>query len=82
MKNIKLTTYERDIEEDLLKGVYVPVSPTEFREMSEALARRRKDTVLNIRVNSHDLSNIKHKARKLGLRYQTFLSEVIHKVAA
>jgi predicted DNA binding CopG/RHH family protein len=81
MKKIKLTTYEKNIEKDLLKGVYVPVSPAEFREMSEALARRKKDTVLNIRVNSQDLTNIKHKARKLGLRYQTFLSEIIHRVA-
>jgi predicted DNA binding CopG/RHH family protein len=81
MKSPKLSVYERSIEKDLLKGVYVPVSDEELHAISESLAHRKKDTVLNIRVNSQDLANIKHKARKLGLRYQTFLSEIIHKVA-
>ena len=38
-------------------------------------------TLLNVRVNRYDLEGIKHKARKLGVKYQTFLSEVIHRVA-
>ncbi len=81
MKKIKLTSEERKIEKDLLEGVYKPVSESDFRAMSESIARRRKDAVLNIRVNSKDLEYIKHKARKLGIKYQTFISEIIHKVA-
>ncbi len=81
MKKIKLTSEERKIEKDLLEGVYKPVSSSELRAVSEAIARRKKDAVLNIRVNSKDLEYIKHKARKLGIKYQTFISEIIHKVA-
>lgn len=81
MRKIKLNAYEKEVEKDLLEGVYVPASPEEFKSVAEAIAHRKKDTVLNIRVNSQDLNNIKHKARKLGLRYQTFISEILHKVA-
>ena len=81
MKKIKFTSEERKIEKDLLEGVYKPVSSNEFRTVSEAIARRKKDAVLNIRVNSKDLEYIKHKARKLGIKYQTLISEIIHKVA-
>jgi predicted DNA binding CopG/RHH family protein len=45
------------------------------------IARRKKDAVLNVRINSDDLEGIKQKARKLGVKYQTFVSEILHKVA-
>lgn len=81
MKRIRLTSDEKKIEKDLLKGLYKPVSDAEFRAISESIAHRKKDAVLNIRVNSKDLECIKHKARKLGIKYQTFISEIIHKTA-
>ena len=40
-----------------------------------------RDAVLNIRVNSWDLAQIKQKAQKLGIKYQTLISEILHKVA-
>ena len=79
MKSIKLTKEEKAIE-DIIEH-YVPVGPKEFKAIAQAIALRKKDAVLNIRVNSHDLENIKYKAKKLGLKYQTFVSEVLHKVA-
>ncbi len=81
MRRIKLTRYEKDIENRLLRGEYVPVSKEKFNEIAAMLAARRKDTVLNIRVNSQDLKQIKEKAQKLGIRYQTFISEILHRVA-
>jgi predicted DNA binding CopG/RHH family protein len=45
------------------------------------LAARKKDAVLNIRVNREDLKNIKRKAKKYGIRYQTLISEWIHRIA-
>lgn len=81
MRKIKLTSYEKNIEEDLMQGIYVPVSKNELLSIAESIEKRKKDTVLNIRVNSRDLDSIKLKAKKLGLKYQTFLSEIIHKVA-
>lgn len=81
MRKIKLTTYEKELEKDLLQGVYIPVKQNDFLSIAESVAHRKKDKVLNIRVNSQDLSSLKHKAEKLGLKYQTFISEVLHKVA-
>ena len=81
MRTNKLTKQEKTIEEDLLKGEYASVDKVEMSAITSALANRKKDAVLNIRVNSQDLRSIKEKAHKLGLRYQTFISEVIHRVA-
>jgi predicted DNA binding CopG/RHH family protein len=82
MKKSKLTKEEKEIEASLLQGDYRNVSKTEFRNIALALERRKKDAVLNIRVNSIDLRNIKRKAKKLGIPYQTFISELIHRIAA
>lgn len=45
------------------------------------VARRRKDTFLNIRINSIDLASIKRKAKKLGVPYQSLVSELLHQYA-
>ena len=81
MRRIKLTREERAIEDALIRGEYVPVPREEFREIVQALAHRRKDAVLNIRVNSEDLKSIKEKARRNGVKYQTFIAELLHRVA-
>lgn len=81
MRKIKLTKQERATEDALLRGEYVSVSNEKFAEIAAALEARKKDAVLNIRVNSCDLEHIKQKAQKLGIKYQTFISEVLHSVA-
>jgi predicted DNA binding CopG/RHH family protein len=81
MRRIKLTRQEKAIEAALEKGEYVDVSKEEFARIAEALEARKKDTILHIRVNSGDLNNIKNKAQKLGVKYQTFISEVLHRLA-
>lgn len=81
MRKIKLTRQEKAIEESLLKGEYASVGKDEFAAIAEAVAARKKDAVLNVRVNSHDLASIKQRAARLGIRYQTFISEVIHRIA-
>lgn len=81
MKKIKLTRQEKAIEDALLRGEYVSVSKERFKEIADALEARKKDAVLNIRVNSYDLGHLKEKAQKLGIKYQTFISEILHKVA-
>ena len=79
MRKIKLTREEQAIEGSLER--FVPVDKQEYEQIISAIAARKKDAVLNIRVNSLDLINIKHKAGRLGIRYQTFISEIIHRVA-
>ena len=81
MRQVRLTRQEKGIEDALILGEYRNVPKSEFEEIARAVAHRRKDAVLNIRVNSQDLEGIKQKARKLGVRYQSFLSELIHRVA-
>lgn len=81
MKRVKLTRQEREIEQALLKGEYVDVDKLDLAQVAQAVAHRKKDAVLNLRVNRDDLEVIKQKARKLGVRYQPFLSELIHRVA-
>ncbi|MBI2980837.1 MAG: DUF3801 domain-containing protein [Deltaproteobacteria bacterium] len=78
----KRTKNEREIENALIKGEFLDVGKAEFEEIAESLLARRKDAVLNIRVNSEDLKNIKRKAKKYGVRYQTLVSEWIHRVAS
>ena len=81
MKRIKLTKQEKAVENALVKGEYIDVSKKEIESVYKAISCRRKDAVLNIRINSKDLQNLKRKAKKLGIRYQTFISEVLHKLA-
>ena len=81
MRSIRLTRQERETENALVRGEYRDVSRSEFKDIAQAIAHRKKDAVLNVRVNRYDLEGIKHKAKKLGVRYQTFLSEIIHRVA-
>ena len=81
MRRIKLTKEERAIEAAVERGEYVPVSKAEFDEIAAALARRRKDAVISIRISSYDLEQIKRKAKRLGVKYQTFITEILHRVA-
>ena len=80
-RRIKLTRMEREIEEAAERGEYVATSKERFDEIAEAIQARRKDAVLNIRVNSGDLESLKEKAEKLGVKYQTFISELLHRAA-
>ena len=82
MRQAKLTKAERGIERALLQGEYADVTKSSFEEIAQAIARRRKDAVISIRVNSRDLRQIQGKAKRLGVRYQTLISEVLHRVAA
>ena len=82
MNKFKLTKEEKAIEKALIRGEYKPVSPAENERIARAIQKRRKDAVLNIRVNSEDIRNIKLKAARLGVPYQTFISELLHRFAA
>ena len=81
-KGTMLSRSEQAIERAISRGEFRPASREEFQRIAEALGRRRKDAVLNIRVNSQDLKSIKKKAKRMGIPYQTFVSELIHQYAA
>ncbi len=81
IRRIKLTREERAIENALLRGEYVPGTRKEFREISQALARRRKNVVISIRVNNGDLDMLKARAKRHGVKLQTFITEFLQRVA-
>lgn len=81
MRKVRLTKEEREIEKALLRGEYIDIDKNELTKIAQAIANRKKDTVLNIRINSKDLMLLKNKAKRFGVRYQTFISELLHKVA-
>lgn len=82
MRRVALSREEREIEQALLRGEYRDVNSTAFDEIAQAIAHRKKNAVISIRVNAQDLRQIKQKAKRLGIGYQTLLSELIHRVAA
>ena len=82
MKNIRLHRQEKEIEQALLEGEYMDIGSKEFEEIASAVAARKKDAVLNVRVNGQDLKRVKQKAKRLGVKYQTLISEFIHRLAA
>ena len=81
MKRIKLTKEEKEIERSLVKGEYVTLNRNKLEEIRKNLLSRKKDLTMTIRVNGDDIKRIKKKAAKLGVKYQTFISEVLHQVA-
>ncbi len=81
MKRIKLTKDEKAIEESLMNGEFVPIKGKQLEMIEKSLRSRKKDVTMTIRVNSEDIDKIKKKAKKLGVKYQTYISEVLHQVA-
>jgi predicted DNA binding CopG/RHH family protein len=81
MRKLKLTKNEKEIENALLQGEYINIDKNEFRQIADSITSRKKDSVLNIRINSDDLKLLKRKANQFGIRYQTFISELLHRIA-
>jgi predicted DNA binding CopG/RHH family protein len=81
MKWPKLTREEKAIEKAIESGDYVDVSPEEFKRIAEGIKRFRKNAILHIRINEDDLKRLKNKARKMGVKYQTFVAEILHRAA-
>ena len=66
MRKVKLTKEELAVENNIEQ--FVKVDKQEYEQILQAVAARRKDAVLNVRVNSQDLASIKHRAQRLGIR--------------
>ena len=81
MKRIKLTKEEKKIEKDLTAGKYKKVTGKLLNRVKKALVNRKKDYVMTIRVSSADIKKIKKRANRLGIKYQTFISEILHEIA-
>ena len=81
MKKQYLDQEEKEIAEAIERDEFVPVSGSELKKVAQAIAARKKDMTLTIRVNKNDINRIKKMAQKHRIPYQTYLSEVIHRIA-
>lgn len=79
VRKIKLTKEEQWYEDHMEE--FVPITGPEYEEIVAALERKKKEMVLNMRINGDDLKAIKQKAHKAGIKYQTLISEILHRVA-
>ena len=81
MKKNYFSAEEKEIMESIERDEFIPVSGIELKEVAEAIAARKKDMTLTIRVNRNDINRIKKMAQSRGIPYQSYISEVIHRVA-
>ena len=82
MRKINLDAEEKEILAAIERDDYVPVGGKDLQAVAEAIAARLKDATLTIRVNSQDITRIKKFTKSKGIAYQTYLAEVIHRVAS
>ena len=80
-KRLKLNKYERSISEAIERGEYVKGSEEETERIRAAIEAYRKNAILHIRINEGVLQKLKAKAKKLGVKYQTFIAEILRHVA-
>ena len=81
LKKNDLSREEREIEEMIERDEFIPITGKELKEVAEAISERKKDSTITIRVNTYDINKIKKRAKRLGIKYQTYISEILHKVA-
>jgi len=79
MKNYKLTKEEKQIENDLLAGKYVPVPnmEQEIDRLQKTAQAQTKDKTINFRIADTELKSFKNKSARIGMPYQTLLSLLI-----
>jgi predicted DNA binding CopG/RHH family protein len=79
MVSIKLDNYEKEIERDISK--YKKAKPSKREKIENIIKSANEKKSISLRVNSHDLDQLKLKAEKEGIPYQTLISSVLHKFA-
>jgi predicted DNA binding CopG/RHH family protein len=77
VKELKLDNYEKDIEKDVLK--YKKVSSSKLAKIERIIQKANEKKNISLRLNSQDLEQLKLKAEKEGIPYQTLISSIIHK---
>lgn len=73
---------EREEEQYLMDSVEAELSqPVSEEERQEVLAavRNTNPKAISIRVNENDLNEIKRKANKVGMPYQTLINTILHR---
>ena len=80
MNKGKLSKEEKELLNSVESGEWVSSKDKSKSFYTNAANQTlKKDTRLNIRVSSHDISALKAKAATEGMPYQTLVSSVLHK---
>ena len=77
MRRIRLDNFEQQIEDDADR--FVPAIGDDRKHIEQILAKSRKSRNINIRISEHDLEQVKQRAVREGLPYQTLISSILHK---
>ena len=77
MRRSNLDNFEQQIEDDAER--FVPADGDDRERIERILARSRKSRNINIRISEHDLEQVKRRAEREGVPYQTLISSVLHK---
>ena len=81
MKKQNLDAEEKEIMDAIERDEFVSVTGVELKRVADAIAARKKDMTLTIRVNRNDINRIKKMAQKRKIPYQSYIAEVIHRIA-
>ena len=77
MKKTVLNKEEKEVEKNAHK--FVPVSSSRKKQIEAMIKESKKSRSISLRINEHDLHDLKIKAEKNGLPYQTMINVIIHK---
>ena len=77
MKKPELDNYEKEIEKDILK--YKRASSSKIEKIEKIIQKANEKKNISLRLNSQDLDQLKSRAEKEGIPYQTLISSILHK---
>lgn len=77
MRNKRLDNHEQQIEDEAER--FVQADGEERSKIEQILANSRKTRNINIRISEYDLEQVKRRAEREGLPYQTLISSILHK---
>lgn len=84
-KNLVLDDYEKELDAFIKKGEFVSMPKKQFEkekvELREAARNYLARKSITLRVKKEDLGNVKLKAEKAGIPYQTLLNLLIGQYA-
>ena len=81
LRRMKLTKYEQEIERSLNSVEWVPGSKTEFDAIARAIAERNSRPNVHMGGMEGDLDALKARAKSRGVKYQTFIAEMLRRIA-
>lgn len=81
-KDLVLDEYEKELEKSLERDEWVSVKHSEkwkkeLQEAARKFVEARKSKPVTIRINQEDLTQLKAKAKKKNIPYQTLLGILI-----